>query len=88
MPNTKSARKRMITSEKSRLGNKMAKSIIVTQRRNLYDAILSGDEAAINAALSKYNSALDKAVKRGAIKANAANRRKSRAVARIRKAAV
>ena len=87
MPNIKSAKKRMLTSEKSRQGNTAAKSLIITQRRKLYDAIITGEEASIKDALNKYNSALDKAVKRGAIKANAANRRKSRAVARIKKAA-
>ena len=87
MPNIKSAKKRMLTSEKSRQGNMAVKSLIITERKKLYDAIIAGEEASIKDALSKYNSSLDKAVKRGAIKANAANRRKSRAVARVRKAA-
>ncbi len=86
MPNIKSAKKRMITSEKRRQGNQMVKSRIVTFRRKLYEAIKTGDETAIKDALSKYSSVLDKAVKRGAIKANAASRRKSRAAARIKKA--
>ena len=87
MPNIKSAKKRMLTSEKSRQGNTAAKSLIVTQRKKLYETINAGEENAIKDALSKYSSSLDKAVKRGAIKANAADRRKSRAVARIKKAA-
>ena len=87
MPNIKSAKKRMLTSDKSRQGNTAAKSIIITERKKLYAAIIAGEDTAIKDALSTYNSSLDKAVKRGAIKANAANRRKSRAVARIRKAA-
>ena len=87
MPNIKSAKKRMLTSEKSRQGNMEAKSIIITERKKLYEAIITGEEASIKDALSTYSSSLDKAVKRGAIKANAANRRKSRAVARIKKAA-
>ena len=86
MPNIKSAKKRMLTSEKSRQRNMAVKSLIVTERKKLYDAIITGEEASIKDALSKYNSSLDKAVKRGALKANAANRRKSRAVARIKKA--
>lgn len=87
MPNIKSAKKRMLTSEKSRQGNMAVKSLIITERKKLYEAIIAGDAEVIKNALSKYNSSLDKAVKRGAIKANAANRRKSRAAARIRKAA-
>ena len=87
MPNIKSAKKRMLTSEKSRQGNMAVKSLIITERKKLYDTIIAGEEASIKDALSKYNSSLDKAVKRGALKANAANRRKSRAIARIRKAA-
>ncbi|MCK5528448.1 MAG: 30S ribosomal protein S20 [Kiritimatiellae bacterium] len=86
MPNIKSAKKRMLTSEKSRQGNVAVKSLIMTERKKLYDAIITGDAEVIQTTLNKYNSSLDKAVKRGALKANAANRRKSRAVARIRKA--
>ena len=87
MPNIKSAKKRMRTSVKRQEGNRSAKSRIVTARRKLYDAILAGDQAVTKTALSSYCSVLDKAVKRGALKANAADRRKSRATLRVQKAA-
>ena len=39
MPNIKSAKKRMLTSEKSRQGNKSVKSRITTVRRRFYAAV-------------------------------------------------
>ena len=87
MPNIKSAKKRMRTSVKRQEGNRAAKSRIVTTRRTFYDAILAGDNAATQTAFNVYCSVLDKAVKRGALKSNAADRRKSRANLRMQKAA-
>lgn len=85
MPNIKSAKKRMKTSEKSRTRNRVVKRTIVTARKNLYDAIAGGDRAKCEDILRRYCSILDKAVKKGMVKANTANRRKSRAVARLRR---
>lgn len=85
MPNIKSAKKRMKTAAKSQVANKAAKTRVATMRKKLDEAIASGDEAAAKAAFGAYCSALDKAVKRGAIKANTAARGKSRAAARMNK---
>jgi small subunit ribosomal protein S20 len=83
MPNIKSAKKRLRTSEKARQGNKSVKSRITTTRRSFYTAVVGDDQAAARTALSTYCSALDKGVKRGAIKKNNASRRKSRATQRM-----
>lgn len=83
MPTTKSAIKWVKTSKQRHDRSKAAKTRITTTRRKLYDAIRSGDKAKCEEVFHKYCSFLDKAVKKGAIKANAASRRKSRATARI-----
>jgi len=81
MPNIKSAAKRMKTSRKSAEANKAVKSLISTRRRQLREAVAGGDEEKSEKAFRAYCSVLDKAAKKGVIKANNANRRKSRAVA-------
>ena len=78
MPNTKSAERRMRNSERKHLHNRS----IISRLRNLekgYRQSLTGgkkDDAAKS--LSDVNSALDKAVKSGAIPRATANRKKSR----------
>ncbi len=83
MPNIKSAKKRLRTSEKARQGNKSVKSRVTTARGKFYAAVAGDDQAAATTAFNTYCSALDKAVKRGAIKKNNASRRKSRAALRL-----
>ncbi len=83
MPNIKSAKKRLITSEKARQGNKSVKSRITTTRGKFYAAVAGDDKAAAQTAFDAFCSALDMGVKRGAIKKNNANRRKSRAALRL-----
>ena len=83
MPNIKSAKKRVKTSGKKRLLNKAAKSKLASLRVKLYKTITEGNKAESQAIYKTYNSLLDKAVKKGMIKANEASRRKSRATLRI-----
>lgn len=83
MPNIKSAKKRVKTSEKKRIVNKSAKSAISTIRVKLYKSIADGNKDECVGLMRKYSSLLDKAVKKGTIKANAASRRKSRAAVRL-----
>ena len=78
MATTKSAKKRMKTSRAKHETNKSLKTRIKTARRNLTDAVAAKDRAAGEKAYRLYCSAVDKAVKRGTIKANNADRRKSR----------
>jgi len=83
MPNTKSAKKRVGTSQKQHARNKSVKSGLSTSRRKLFAAAAGGDKTKTAKCFSEYCSVLDKAVKKGVLKANAANRRKSRAAAKI-----
>lgn len=81
MPNIKSAAKRMRTSRKNAGANKAVRSLISSRRRTLREAVAGGDKAKSAKAFRDYCSVLDKAAKKGTIKANNANRRKSRAAA-------
>lgn len=83
MPTTKSAAKRIRTSARKHLDNRAAKTKVATMRRKLDEAIAAGDKDAAEKAFGPLCSALDKAVKKGALKANTASRGKSRAAARI-----
>ncbi|MFC1452820.1 30S ribosomal protein S20 [Verrucomicrobiota bacterium] len=83
MPTTKSAAKRMKTSEEKRVRNRAVKSEISSTRRNLYELIAGGDGTESNRVYRGYCSLLDKAVKKGVIQANNASRRKARAFAHL-----
>jgi small subunit ribosomal protein S20 len=83
MPNNKSAKKRMRTSELDHQANSSAKSRLSSTRRKLTEAIAGRNKEGCDALFRQYCSHLDKAVKRGAVKANNASRNKSRAAASI-----
>ena len=83
MPNIKSAKKRMKTSEESRVANQGVKTRVVSTRRKFIETAATGDKAASEARFRDFCSALDKAAKKGVIKANNASRRKSRAAAHL-----
>ncbi|NOU35655.1 MAG: 30S ribosomal protein S20 [Kiritimatiellaceae bacterium] len=87
MPNIKSAKKRVRSSEKRRIGNMTAKTKVKTVRRKTREVLTAGVTATSEQAVREYSSVLDKAVKRGVIKKNTATRRKKRAVAALRKLA-
>ena len=87
MPNIKSAMKRVKTAEKAHRRNMQAKAEIKTLRKKVVGAVAGTDEAATQAAYSRFCSALDKAAKHGIIPKNTAIRRKGRMGAMIRKAA-
>ena len=79
MPNIKSAKKRVIISEKKAAGNASAKSSLSTSVKKAKVAIANNDEtsaATVKAACVK----LDKAAAKGLIHKNAAARKKSRMV--------
>ena len=86
MPNTRSARKRVRQAERNRLRNKMYKSRIKTAIRRLQEALAGGDQAAIDAALRRALSAIDRAAVRGVIHRNTAARKKSRLMRRLKAA--
>ncbi|HEY8552530.1 MAG TPA: 30S ribosomal protein S20 [Thermaerobacter sp.] len=88
MPNTRSARKRVRQAERNRLRNKMYKTRIKTAIRRLEEALAGGDQTAIEAALRRAMSAIDRAAVRGAIHRNTAARKKSRLMQRLKKLGV
>ncbi len=87
MPNIKSAVKRVKTAAKANLRNRSVKSELLTYRRKVETAIASGDKAAATSAVSAYASKLDKAAKKGVIKRNTADRKKSRTTLALAKLA-
>jgi small subunit ribosomal protein S20 len=87
MPNIKSAKKRMRSSEKQRIGNATVKTKVKSVRRKTREVLTAGVTETSEQAVREYSSVLDKAVKRGVIKKNTAIRRKKRAVAALRKLA-
>ncbi|PZN03572.1 MULTISPECIES: 30S ribosomal protein S20 [Thermaerobacter] len=88
MPNTRSARKRVRQAERNRLRNKMYKTRIKTAIRRLEEALTGGDPTAIQEALRRAVSAIDRAAVRGAIHRNTAARKKSRLMQRLKKLGV
>ena len=85
MPNIKSAKKRMRTSEKARVRNIATRTAITTARRKFIELIAAKDKEKTGESFKQYCSTLDKAVKKGVIKKQRAVRRKQRAAAQIAK---
>ena len=83
MPTTKSAIKRLRTSEKSRQSNIAVKSHIRTQRRKVIEAIAAGNKTEAEQNFRELVSLYDRAVKKGVLKLNTVSRTKSRIAARI-----
>lgn len=87
MPNIQSAKKRVKVTAKKTLRNRMVKSSVRTSSKKLNAAIASDPKnAAVQ--LSETTSALDKAVTKGIIHKNAANRKKARLATKLAKAAM
>ena len=84
MPNIKSAIKRVKVTEKKNLRNRMVKSAMRTTVKKYESAVAAGSADA--ALLSQTASAIDKAVAKGVISKNAANRKKARMAKRLAKA--
>ena len=83
MPNTRSAERRVRSSERKRLHNRSIKSRLKSLQRAYEDAVQSGKKEDANAAYRKVSSAFDKAAKSGVILSRTANRKKSRLSARL-----
>ena len=86
MPNIQSAKKRVKVSKAKNLRNRMVKTGVKTSLKKFNAALAEGVEPAA-AQLSATTSALDKAVSKGVMHKNAANRRKARMAKAINKAA-
>lgn len=87
MPNIKSAVKRVRQSGERRQLNRASRSTVITARRELLTAVASGNKETARKLYSEYASKLDKAAKKGVIKANNADRKKSRLAQQIAKMA-
>lgn len=86
MPNIQSAKKRVKVSEKKNLRNRMVKSAVRTSIKKFESAMVADPQSA-NVQLTATTSAIDKAVSKGIIHKNAANRKKARLAKQLNKAA-
>ena len=84
MPNIKSAIKRVKVTEKKNLRNRMIKSAMRSSVKKFETAVANG--AADAALLSATSGAVDKAVSKGVMHKNAANRKKARMAKAMNKA--
>lgn len=86
MPNIQSAKKRVKVSEKKNLHNRIVKSGMRTAVRK-FDAAVAADPSNAKEQLSATSAVIDKAVSKGVIHKNTANRKKSRLAKQLNKAA-
>ena len=84
MPHIKSAKKRIKTSGESRSRNLVVKGHLRSAERHMRETLSSGDKAKSAEQFRVLCSRLDKAAKKGVIKGHAADRRKSRAAAKLK----
>ena len=85
LPNIQSAKKRVKVSKTKNLRNRMVKTGVKTSIKKFNAALAEGAQPAA-AQLSATTSAIDKAVAKGVITKNAANRKKARMALAINKA--
>ena len=86
MPNHKSAEKRMRQNERRKGINRSNRTRLRTEIKKLRAAITGEDAGALQAALSRTVSTIDKSVQKGVLHRNAAARYKSRLSARVNQA--
>ncbi len=85
MPITKGAQKAHRGSERKRVFNIRRKSAMKDVTKEVEKALVGKDTKAAKELLPKAYKAIDKAAKRGVIKANTAARKKSRLAASIKR---
>ena len=85
MANIKSAKKRILTSEKKAAANKAVKSQVKTAVKKVRAAVEAGDKEAAKAALINASSVIDKAETKGVIHKNNASRKASRLASAVNK---
>lgn len=83
---TKGAKKSVRTSERKRVYNLRRTTAMREVVKSVRKTVATGDTDAAKILLPKAYQAIDKAAKRGVIKANTAARKKSRLVAAMKKA--
>lgn len=77
MPNIKSAKKRVLVTEKKTARNKAVKSEVKTEVKKFLTLVQSGDKAAATAKFPEVCSVIDGAVSKGVYKKNTAANKKS-----------
>ncbi len=85
MPIIKSAKKALRSSKRKKVMNTKRKEGMKDAIRDVKKLLSEKKRKEAEALLAKAYQAIDKAAKRGVIKKNAANRKKSRLVAQIKK---
>ena len=83
----RAARKRDRQNAKARARNTAVKARLHTEHKKLFKKADAGDKDAVEKDLKAFVSDLDKAVKKGIITKNTANRKKSRAQLKVNKMA-
>lgn len=83
MANIKSAKKRIITNNKSRMTNKVHKSTMRTAIKQVETLVASGNKEEAVAALNMATKRIDSAVSKGVMHKNAAARTKSRLAKKV-----
>ena len=87
MANLKSAKKRILVSQKRADRNKAIRSKVKTAIKKVNAAIEANDKAAASEALTKAVSAIDKATQKGVYHKNTAARKVSRLTVAVNKLA-
>lgn len=78
MPNIKSAKKRVLVTEKKTAQNKSIKSALKTQIKKFMNAVNAGDKESATALYPETVSAIDSAVTKGILHKNNANNKKAK----------
>lgn len=86
MANIKSAKKRIVTSQKRAAKNKAVKSGVKTAVKKVLVAVEAKDAATAAAAFENAKSIIDKAASKGVLHKNTAARKVSRLAAAVKKA--
>ena len=87
MANIKSAKKRILVSERNAEKNKAIKSSVKTAIKKVYAAIEANDKAAADAALVNATKTIDMATSKGVYKKNTSSRKVSRMAKAVNKMA-
>ncbi len=87
MANIKSAKKRILVSERNAERNKSIKSAVKTSVKKVYAAIDADDKAAAQAALTDATKAMDMATSKGVYHKNTTSRKVSRMTKAVNKMA-
>ena len=85
MANIKSAKKRILVSQRNAEKNKSEKSAVKTAIKKVYAAIEAGDKAAAETELKSAISVISKAAKKGVLHKDNASRKVSRLTIAVNK---